>query len=69
MGRENAVALVRQLLDGRISGEVEVDQALEKLTRGLGCPHISDYIFMNFDAELTAERVVDRALAYRPIAL
>lgn len=69
MRRERAVALVRRLLDGRISDEVEVDETLEKLTHGLGCPHISDYIFMDFDAELTAEKVVDRALAYRPIAL
>ncbi|MGW1136388.1 e9imm peptide [Streptomyces zhihengii] len=69
MRRETAVALVRQLLDGRISDEVEVNKALKRLTRGLGCPHIGDYIFMDFDAELTAEKVVDRALTYLPIAL
>lgn len=60
---------MRKLLNGRISDEVEVDETLEKPTRGLGCPHISDYIFMDFDAELTAEKVFDRALAYRPVAL
>ncbi|MFF0432366.1 hypothetical protein ACFYU9_09120 [Streptomyces sp. NPDC004327] len=39
------------------------------LQRGLACPHVSDYIFWDFDPELTAEKIVDRALAYKPIAL
>ncbi|MFB0618376.1 hypothetical protein [Streptomyces sp. AGS-58] len=36
--------------------------------RGLGRPHISDHIFWDFYPQLTAEKVVDRALAYEPFA-
>ncbi|MFD0506255.1 e9imm peptide [Streptomyces chiangmaiensis] len=49
--------------------ESEEHEALTALERGLVCPHISDYIFWDFDPHLTAEKVVDRALAYEPFAL
>ncbi|MGW5418962.1 e9imm peptide [Streptomyces sp. NPDC003943] len=51
------------------AAEGESSKILAALERGLACPHISNYIFWDFDPELTAEKVVDRALAYKPIAL
>ncbi|MBB4979722.1 e9imm peptide [Streptomyces nymphaeiformis] len=49
--------------------EDESSEILAALKRGLACPHISDYIFWDSDPELTPEKVVDRAMAYKPIAL
>ncbi|MDT9693339.1 e9imm peptide [Streptomyces sp. P9(2023)] len=49
--------------------EAESSEILSVLERGLACPHISNYIVWDFDPELTAEQIVDKALAYRPIAL
>lgn len=69
MTRDEAVELVQRLMDGSITDEAEADAALESLKVGLGCPHISDYIFWDFDPALSAERVVDRALKYEPFAL
>ncbi|MDJ1643430.1 hypothetical protein [Streptomyces pakalii] len=40
------------------------------MERGLACPHISDYIYWSLpDSDPAPEEIVDRALAYRPIAL
>ncbi|WP_328944863.1 e9imm peptide [Streptomyces sp. NBC_00250] len=49
--------------------EEESSQILATLERGLACPHISDYICWDPDPKLTPEKVVDRALAYKPIVL
>ncbi|MFC8505267.1 e9imm peptide [Streptomyces sp. NPDC057411] len=68
MPRDEAILLVQRLLNAEAS-EDEADEILAKLERGLACPHISDYIFWDLDPELTAEKAVDRALAYKPIAL
>ncbi|MFH7595075.1 e9imm peptide [Streptomyces racemochromogenes] len=56
-------------MDGSITDESEADTALTTLKAGLGCPHISDYIYWDFDPELSAEKIVDRAMAYEPFAL
>ncbi|MFD7033376.1 e9imm peptide [Streptomyces sp. NPDC059917] len=69
MTRDEAVDLVQRILDGSITDEAEVGAALESLVVGLGCPHISNYIFWDFDPDLNAEKVVSRALAYEPFAL
>ncbi|MGY4389577.1 e9imm peptide [Streptomyces sp. TE12347] len=69
MTRDEAMKLVQRLMDGSITDEPEADAALESLKAGLGCPHISDYIFWDFDPALSAEKVVERALAYEPFAL
>ncbi|GLV91813.1 hypothetical protein Slala04_32670 [Streptomyces lavendulae subsp. lavendulae] len=61
--------LVQRLMDGSITDEAEADAALESLKVGLRCPHITDYIFWDFTPDLSAEKVVDRALAYKPFAL
>ncbi|MEW5529952.1 e9imm peptide [Streptomyces virginiae] len=69
MTRDEAVELVQRLMDGSITDEAEADAALESLKVGLRCPHITDYIFWDFTPDLSAEKVVDRALAYKPFAL
>ncbi|MFF5535286.1 e9imm peptide [Streptomyces cinerochromogenes] len=69
MSREEGILLVQRLMDADYADETEADQLIAALKRGLGCPHISDYVFWDFDPQLTAERVVDRALAYEPFAL
>ncbi|MFF1338118.1 e9imm peptide [Streptomyces sp. NPDC058290] len=71
MTREEAVHLVQLLMDGGTSCEAaEDDSIIEALQLGLRCPHIIDYIFHPAPGpEPTAEQVVDRAMAYRPITL
>ncbi|MGW3626933.1 e9imm peptide [Streptomyces sp. NPDC000880] len=69
MSRAEAVPLVQRLLDANTANEAEDDEILSTLEQGLGCPHISDYIYWDFDPELSAEKIVDRALTYKPIAL
>ncbi|MFC8011813.1 e9imm peptide [Streptomyces cinereoruber] len=51
------------------ASEDEFSEILAALKQGLACPHISDFIFWALDPELTPEKVVDRAMAYKPIAL
>ncbi|MEU9709166.1 MULTISPECIES: e9imm peptide [unclassified Streptomyces] len=69
MSRDEALSLVRRLLNE--SGETgEADEILDALERGLACPHIGDYVYWPLpDSDPTPEEIVDRALAYRPIAL
>ncbi|MFJ4520048.1 e9imm peptide [Streptomyces sp. NPDC088810] len=69
MSREEAILLVQRLMDADYADEAEADQLIAAVKRGLGCPHISDYIFWDLDPQLTAEKVVDRALAHEPFAL
>ncbi|MFB6825120.1 e9imm peptide [Streptomyces virginiae] len=71
MTREEAVHLVQLLMNGGTSSGAEDDSIIGALQRGLRCPHIIDYIFHPGPGPepTTAEQVVDRAMAYRPIAL
>ncbi|MFE7709761.1 e9imm peptide [Streptomyces sp. NPDC057486] len=69
MSRDEAIRLVQRLLDADVADEAEEGEILDALQRGLVCPDVSDYIYWDFDPELSAEKVVDRALAYKPIAL
>ncbi|MFF8603848.1 e9imm peptide [Streptomyces sp. NPDC015245] len=68
MTREEAIPLVERLMNPETPGE-ESSELLATLERGLACPHISDCIFWDPDPELTPEKVVDKAMAYKPIAL
>ncbi|RST07486.1 e9imm peptide [Streptomyces sp. WAC07149] len=56
-------------MDGTITDESDTDAALTTLEAGLRCPHIRNYIYWDFDPELSAEKVVDRAMSYKPFAL
>jgi hypothetical protein len=69
MRRDEAIPLVQRLMTGDTTDEAQASKLLAALERGLGCPHISDYIYWDFDHAVTAEQVVDRAMAYKPIAL
>ena len=48
--------------------ETEIDELLQLLERNVPHPEVSDLIFYP-DREMTAEEVVDRALAHKPIHL
>lgn len=69
MSRAQALPLVQRLLDDDIASEAEGAEILDALHRGLACSHVSDYIYWDFDPDPSADRIVDRALAYKPIAL
>lgn len=69
MSRAQGILLVQRLIDADYASDTEADEIIAALKRGLGCPHISDYIFWSFDPQLTAQKVVDRALSYEPFDL
>lgn len=71
MSRAEAIALVQRIMDVDHATEGEADACLERLDRALGCPsgYVGDLIYWPPERELTADEVVDRALAYRAIAL
>ncbi|MFD1832462.1 e9imm peptide [Streptomyces desertarenae] len=68
MTREEALLLVRRLLEGDYADEAEGDALVDGFERGLVCPHVGDYIHCDRGPETTADEVVDRALAYRSTA-
>ncbi|MEU2752422.1 e9imm peptide [Streptomyces collinus] len=71
MSRAEAVALVQRVMDADYASDDEVDGWLDRLDRTLACPcgHVRDLIFWPPERELSADEVVDQALAYRPVAL
>ncbi|MFC8706621.1 bacteriocin immunity protein (plasmid) [Streptomyces anulatus] len=71
MTRAEAVALVQRIMEADYASDDEVDGWLDELDSALACPsgYVSDLIFWPPERELSADEVVDQALAYRPIAL
>ncbi|MER6155726.1 bacteriocin immunity protein [Streptomyces sp. NPDC001868] len=71
MSRAEAVALVQRIMEADFASDNEVDGWLDRLDRALACPsgHVSDLIFWPPERDLSADEVVDQAMAYRPIAL
>ncbi|MFE9171557.1 e9imm peptide [Streptomyces kebangsaanensis] len=71
MSRAQAVALVQRIMDVDYASDEEAYNWLELLGRVLACPagYVSNLIFWPPKRELSADEVVDQALAYRPIAL
>ncbi|MET8397049.1 e9imm peptide [Streptomyces anthocyanicus] len=69
MSRAEAVVLVQRIMNAEYASDDEVDGWLARLDRALSCPsgHVSDLIF--WSPELSADEVVDQALAYRPVVL
>ncbi|MFK0103293.1 hypothetical protein [Streptomyces sp. NPDC091217] len=65
--RDEPIRLVQQIMDARLP-EREHDALLEGLKQSVLHPRVSGLIYYSAP-ELTAEEVVDEALAYRPIAL
>ncbi len=75
MNREEMVKITQSLMDASfLDGipdskcEAEISRLIELMKRNTGCPHYSDLIYY-CEEELTAEEVVDRALAYKPFQL
>ena len=68
MSEEELVRLVQRIMD-HDGTEEEVNQMMHKLEANVPHPEVSDLIFWNKDGDLTAEEVVKRALAYKPILL
>ncbi|MCX4993780.1 e9imm peptide [Streptomyces sp. NBC_00568] len=71
MSRAEAIALVQLIMQADYDSDDELDGWLDRLGRALACPsgHVSDLIFWPPERELSADEVVDQALAYRPVAL
>ncbi|MFG2848514.1 e9imm peptide [Kitasatospora sp. NPDC048296] len=71
MSREEAAAFVQRIMDADYFSDDEVDGWLDQLDKSLSCPtgYVSGLIFWPKGSELSAEEVVDQALAYRPFAL
>ncbi|MFI0815096.1 e9imm peptide [Streptomyces sp. NPDC021098] len=69
MNRIAAVALVQRIMDADYAFEEEADRWLDMLDKGLACPtgYVSGLIFWPPERDLSADEVVDQALAYRPI--
>lgn len=65
--RQELVQVVQQLIDAALP-EDEEDRLLGELKGSVLYPRVSDLIYYS-DPPLTAEEVVDQALAYRPIEL
>ncbi|MDO3680349.1 e9imm peptide [Paenibacillus ehimensis] len=67
LSREELIGLVEQVM--QCSGEEwEMDIWLDMITSSVADPSISDYIFWSHE-DLSAEEIVDKALAYKPILL
>ncbi|WP_328390792.1 e9imm peptide [Streptomyces sp. NBC_00400] len=71
MSRAEAVALVQRIMAADSASEDEVNDWLDRLDSALACPsgYVSGLVFWPSEREMSAEEVVGRALAYRPIAL
>lgn len=71
MTRAEAASLVQRIMEADYASDDEADSWLNRLDRALACPtgYVSDLIFWPPERELSADEVVDQALAYRPIAL
>ena len=67
MTKIDLISLVNKILESE-GTEQEIDQMIGEVERNVVCPDIIDLIFWN-DEELTAQEIVDIALAYEPIRL
>lgn len=65
--RDELLQMVQQLIDATLPGDKE-DALVEELKNCVPHPRVTDLVYYS-DPELTAEEVVDQALAYRPIEL
>ena len=65
MNRSEMISLVNKIIKFRGADE-ELSEMIETLKKETGCPEVSDYIFWE---DLTAEEVINKALAYKPIQL
>ncbi|MFE3194245.1 hypothetical protein ACFXHA_34930 [Nocardia sp. NPDC059240] len=67
--RAQLVDLVNRLYEGQ-GDESQQDEWLRTLKDAVADPRVGDYIFWDdSNPRLTPEQIVDKALAYNPIAL
>ncbi|MER7937701.1 MULTISPECIES: e9imm peptide [unclassified Streptomyces] len=66
-----AVAVAQRIMQADYASDDEADGWLDRLDRAPACPtgHVGGLIFWPPARELSADEVVDQALAYRPVAL
>lgn len=73
MSRVEAITLVQRIMDADAgcASDDEVAGWLDRLDRALACPsgHVGDLIFWPPERALSADEVVDQAMAYRPVVL
>ncbi|MZF85753.1 bacteriocin immunity protein [Streptomyces sp. SID5643] len=71
MSGAEAAALAQRIMDADYASDNEAADWLDRLDRALKCPsgHVSGLIFWPPERELSADEVVEQALAYRPIPL
>ncbi|WP_440712628.1 hypothetical protein [Gordonia sp. FQ] len=68
MSREELIELVRRVMNPEPADTEAAGEALlQRVQDAVSDPQISDYMFWH-PAPLTPEQVVDKALAYRPLA-
>lgn len=66
MSREELIELVQRIIDGEGSSQEEHLALVQRLEKNVLHPAMIDLIYKE---EMPAEQVVDRALAYKPLAL
>ncbi|WP_331738313.1 e9imm peptide [Embleya sp. NBC_00896] len=69
MTRQELIDLVQRVMDVQVGSEEEHTALVELLQTNITDPHVTNYVFSPRYDEMTAEQVVDKALAYQPIAL
>lgn len=71
LDREQLIGLVERLMRGDSGGDEGVEgRWMDQIKASVPAPDIADYMFHDFSTPpLTPERIVDKALAYKPIAL
>ena len=68
MSQDELVALVQSIMDADGS-EADLDEMLSQLKANVPHPSVSDLIYYPVDANLSAEHIVELALAYEPVIL
>ena len=69
LNREELIGLVSFLMNPRPGGsDAEREHVMQRIVDAVPDPNVIDYIFWD-DSGMTPEQIVDKALAYRPIAL
>lgn len=67
LNREQLIALVQKIKEAK-GTEEDQERHIALLRQAVLDPKVTDYIYWSKE-ELTAEQVVDKAVAYRPILL
>ncbi|MFF2554852.1 hypothetical protein ACFVUS_27880 [Nocardia sp. NPDC058058] len=70
LNREQLIDLVGRLISREGGDEETQDRWMDQIESSVSDPNIVEYIYHDFSTPpLTPEQIVDKALAYQPIAL